>query len=62
MRQTLEDTRQQNERTEQRLHEMEEVLRLTTDRLRQEWSAYLADDQKRWTAHGLTAGRPLARA
>ena len=55
MRQALEETRQQNERTEQRLHEMEEVLRLTTDRLRQEWSAYLADDQKRWTAHGLSA-------
>jgi chromosome segregation ATPase len=54
MRQALEDTRQLNERSEQRLHEMEEMLRLSTDRLRQEWSAYLADDQKRWTAQGLT--------
>jgi chromosome segregation ATPase len=55
MRQALDDTRQQSERTEQRLHEMEELLRLTTDRLRQEWGAYLADDQKRWTAQGLSA-------
>lgn len=54
MRQALEDTRQLSERSEQRLHEMEEMLRLSTDRLRQEWSAYLADDQKRWTAQGLT--------
>ena len=54
MRQALEDTRQLSEHSEQRLHEMEEMLRLSTDRLRQEWSTYLADDQKRWTAQGLT--------
>ncbi len=55
MRQGLDDWREQTQHTEQRLHEMEELLRLTTDRLRQEWGTFLADDQKRWGAHSLSA-------
>ena len=54
MRQTLEDLRDQRERMDQHLHEIEEIVRLDADRVHQEWSTFLADDQKRWTSHDLT--------
>lgn len=54
MRQALEELRGQRERIDQHLHEIEEVVRLDSDRVHQEWSTFLADDQKRWTAHDLT--------
>ncbi|MGD0576293.1 MAG: hypothetical protein ABSB61_13170 [Anaerolineales bacterium] len=54
MRQALEDLRGQKERMDQRLHEIEEIVRLNSDRVHQEWSTFLADDQKRWTAQDLT--------
>ena len=54
MRQALEELRGQRERLEQHLHELEEIVRLNSDRVHQEWSTFLADDQKRWTAQELT--------
>jgi hypothetical protein len=54
MRQALDEFREMTERQEQRLREMAEIQRLQEDRLRQDWSTFLADDQKRWTAQNLT--------
>jgi hypothetical protein len=54
MRQTLDEFRALTEKQEQRLREMAEIQRLQEDRLRQDWSTFLADDQKRWTAQSLT--------
>ena len=31
------------------------MARLTEERFRQDWAAFLADDQKRWTTHMLLA-------
>jgi hypothetical protein len=33
---------------------MAEIQRIQEDRLRQDWSTFLADDQKRWMAQNLT--------
>ncbi len=41
------------ERLERRIGEMGELQRLSEDRLRQDWVAFQADDQKRWTTHML---------
>jgi hypothetical protein len=38
---------------ERRLGEAAEIQRLVEERFRQEWAAFLADDQKRWTTHML---------
>lgn len=54
MRQALDEFREMTERQEQRLREMAEIQRLQEDRLRQDWSTFLADDQKRSTAQNLT--------
>lgn len=37
-----------NERLERRIHELTEMQRLTTERLRQDLEVFLSDDQKRW--------------
>ncbi|NPA07344.1 MAG: hypothetical protein GXO54_08105 [Chloroflexi bacterium] len=37
------------ERLERRIHEITEMQRLAEERFRQEWAAFKADDQKRWT-------------
>jgi chromosome segregation ATPase len=42
------------ERMEQKIKEMAEIQRIQEDRLRQDWTTFLADDQKRWTAQNLT--------
>lgn len=47
------DLRQASELLERRLNEVSEIQRLAEDRLRQDWAAFLADDQKRWTTHML---------
>jgi len=47
------DLRQASELLERRLNEVSEIQRLSEDRLRQDWAAFLADDQKRWTTHML---------
>src|SRR3990172_737167 len=42
------------ERLERRIAEISEIQRLADDRMRQEWSNFQADDQKRWNAYKLT--------
>lgn len=42
------------ERFERRVNEITEMQRLAEERFRQEWVAFKADDQKRWTNYSLT--------
>ena len=42
-----------SQRFERRINEITEMQRLTEDRFRQEWVAFKADDQKRWTNYAL---------
>lgn len=52
------------QRFERRINEITEMQRLTEDRFRQEWVAFKADDQKRWTNYSLVQeeqSRELAR-
>lgn len=42
-----------NQRLERRLNEIAEMNRLVEERFRQEWVAFKADDQKRWTNYSL---------
>ena len=41
------------QRFDRRINEITEMQRLTEDRFRQEWVAFRADDQKRWTNYAL---------
>lgn len=43
-----------NERFNRRINEITEMNRLAEERFRQEWIAFKADDQKRWTNYSLT--------
>jgi chromosome segregation ATPase len=43
-----------NERFNRRINEITEMNRLAEERFRQEWVAFKADDQKRWTNYTLT--------
>jgi chromosome segregation ATPase len=43
-----------NQKLERRTAEVSEMQRLSEDRMRQEWVAFKADEQKRWTSHSLT--------
>ena len=43
-----------NQKLERRIAEVGEMQRLAEDRIRQEWVAFKADEQKRWTGHSLT--------
>jgi chromosome segregation ATPase len=43
-----------NQRLERRINEITEMQRLAEDRIRQEWVAFKADDQKRWTTYNLS--------
>lgn len=47
------DLKQAADLLERRINEVSEIQRLAEDRLRQDWNAFLADDQKRWTTHML---------
>ncbi len=47
------DLRQASELLERRVNEVSEIQRLSEDRMRQDWAAFMADDQKRWTTHML---------
>jgi hypothetical protein len=47
------DLKQAADLLERRINEISEMQRLSEDRLRQDWAAFLADDQKRWTTHML---------
>lgn len=42
-----------NQKLERRIAEVSEMQRLAEDRIRQEWVAFKADEQKRWTGHSL---------
>jgi chromosome segregation ATPase len=42
------------ERFERRIGEITEMQRLSEDRQKQDWSNFLAEDQKRWSTHKLT--------
>jgi chromosome segregation ATPase len=42
-----------NQRLERRIAEVGEIQRLAEERIRQEWVAFKADEQKRWTGHSL---------
>jgi chromosome segregation ATPase len=43
------------ERLERRINEITEMQRLSDDRLKQDWTTFQADDQKRWNTYKLTA-------
>jgi len=43
-----------NDRINRRINEITEMNRLSEERFRQEWVAFKADDQKRWTNYTLT--------
>jgi uncharacterized protein YukE len=43
------------DRLERRINEITEMQRLADDRMKQEWSSFQADDQKRWNTFKLTA-------
>ncbi|HUI90103.1 MAG TPA: hypothetical protein VLX61_15400 [Anaerolineales bacterium] len=43
-----------NQKLERRIAEISEMQRLAEDRARQEWVAFKADEQKRWTSHSLS--------
>lgn len=47
------ELQQASDLLERRLNEVSEIQRLSEDRIRQDWTAFLADDQKRWTTHML---------
>lgn len=53
MKKTIDDYYLNLERTERRIGEAAEIQRLSEERFRQEWNAFLADEQKRWTTHML---------
>jgi chromosome segregation ATPase len=44
-----------NTKLERRISEVTEMQRLAEDRLRQEWVAFKADDQKRWTGYTISS-------
>jgi hypothetical protein len=54
MRQAIDEYHSLSDRMEQKIKEMAEIQRIQEDRLRQDWTTFLADDQKRWTAQNLT--------
>ncbi len=43
-----------NQKLERRIAEAGEMQRLAEDRIRQEWVAFKAEEQKRWTGHSLS--------
>ncbi len=53
MRRVAEEFQKTVELMERRITETGEIQRLAEERFRQEWAAFLADDQKRWTTHML---------
>lgn len=53
VKRAAEEYRQNVELIERRVAEAAEIQRLADERFRQEWTAFLADDQKRWTTHML---------
>jgi chromosome segregation ATPase len=54
LRQLRDELAQLIERTERRINEITEIQRLAEDRMKRDWTSFLADDAKRWNAHKLT--------
>jgi len=54
LKQLRDDLGQLLERTERRINEVTEMQRLAEDRLKHDWTSFLADDAKRWNSHKLT--------
>jgi chromosome segregation ATPase len=52
---TQEASAELNTKLERRISEVTEMQRLAEDRLRQEWVAFKADDQKRWTGYTISS-------
>ena len=48
-----------NQRLERRVAEVSEIQRLAEERIRQEWVAFKADEQKRWAGHALAQEETL---
>ncbi len=55
VKRALEQFEDINQRLERRITEITEMQRLAEDRMRQEWVAFKADDQKRWTSYSLSS-------
>lgn len=53
VKRSADELKQTSELLERRITESAEMQRLAEERFRQEWAAFLADDQKRWTTHML---------
>ncbi len=53
IKRSADDFKQMTALMERRLNEAAEIQRLAEERFRQDWAAFLADDQKRWTTHML---------
>ncbi len=53
MKRAAEEYKQATELIERRVAESAEIQRLAEERFRQDWAAFLADDQKRWSTHML---------
>lgn len=53
MRQTRNELDKMVEKLERRISEISEIQRIAEDRLKQDWSAFLADDTKRWNTFKL---------
>lgn len=53
MKKTIEEYYVNLERIDRRINEAGEIQRLAEERFKQEWNAFLADEQKRWTTHML---------
>jgi chromosome segregation ATPase len=54
LKQVKDDLDKALDRLERRINEVTEMHRINTDRSKQEWSAFQADDQKRWNTYKLT--------
>lgn len=55
MKQTRGELDQMLERIERRIKEVSEMHRISEDRMKQEWTNFQADDQKRWNTYKLTS-------
>ncbi len=53
IKRSADDFKQMTALMERRINEAAEIQRLAEERFRQDWAAFLADDQKRWTTHML---------
>jgi chromosome segregation ATPase len=54
LKQLEKEVSQTLERFERRIHELAEMQRLAEERIKQEWTAFQADNQKKWNTQKLT--------